>query len=92
MKRIKLFATLRDMVGKRFLDVPFEDGGTVRELIDAIGQADPALKTKMLDKNGELSGVVHVMVDGRNVMWLQGMDTIIRAGDDIALIPPAAGG
>ncbi len=92
MKTLKLMATLRDLVGGKELEVPFEHGGTVRALIEAIGQVNPALKTKMLDDDGELNGVVHVLVGGRNVMWLDGLDTVIGDDDQVVLIPPAAGG
>lgn len=92
MKTLKLMATLRDWVGDKVLDVPFEDGRTVRDLIDAIGQVNPELKAKMVDDNGDLNGVVHILVSGRNILWLDGMDTVIEADDQVALIPPAAGG
>jgi MoaD family protein len=90
--RIKLFATLRDMVGAKTLDIPLAHSGTISDLLDAIGAAHPALKTKMVDEHGHLNGVVHILVNGRNTMWLDGMDTVVHTDDDIALIPPAAGG
>ncbi len=90
--QIKLFATLRGMVGAKTLDVPLESGGTVHDLLDAIGAAHPALRAKMTDEKGSLNGTVHILVNGRNTMWLQGMDTPIHPNDDVALIPPAAGG
>jgi MoaD family protein len=89
---IKLYAMLRDLAGGSTLDVAFTPGGTVRDLVAAIAAACPPLGAKMLNGEGELSGLVSVLVEGRNVEWLDGMDTVIHAGDEIALIPPAAGG
>ena len=51
---IKLFATLRDMVGAKTLEVSFARSGTVRDLLNAIGMAHPALKAKMVDEHGDL--------------------------------------
>jgi MoaD family protein len=92
MRTIKLFATLRDFVGAKDITVPFDGGGTARDLIQAIRQVNPALGDKIADQDGQLSGLVHIFVEGRNIDWLQGLDTVIADTDDVFLIPPVAGG
>jgi molybdopterin synthase sulfur carrier subunit len=92
MKTIKLFATLRDIAGTKNLDVPFEAGQTVRDLIRAIDATCPEIGSKLVDAQGNLSQVIHIYVRGRNVEWLNGLDTVIRDEDDVLLVPPAAGG
>ena len=92
MKTLKLFATLRDLAGARELTVPFKDGQTVRDLVRSINKANPVLGEEMLTVDGELTGTVHILVHGRNIIWLQGLDTLIRESDIVVLIPPAAGG
>jgi molybdopterin synthase sulfur carrier subunit len=91
MRTIKLLATLRDLTGAKEITVPF-DGGTVRELLHAVQQVSPELGAKILDQDGQLSGLVHVFVRGRNINWLQGLDTIIDESDELMLIPPVGGG
>ncbi len=92
MVTLKLLASLRYLVGCKELAVPFEAGGTVRDLIRAVGEVKPELKAKIVDDAGELTGVVQILVDGRNIVWLNGLDTIIEAENQITLIPPVAGG
>lgn len=92
MRTIKLFATLRDFVGAKEITVPFEGGGTVRDLIQAIRQVNPALGDKIAESDGQLTGLVHIFVEGRNIEWLQGLDTVIADKDDLFMIPPVAGG
>lgn len=92
MRTIKLFATLRDFVGAKEITVPFEAGGTARDLLQAIRQVNPALGDKIADNNGQLSGLVHIFVEGRNIDWLQGLDTVITEADEVFMIPPVAGG
>lgn len=91
-KTIKLFATLRDLTGVKQIEVPFRDGQTVRELIHSVRRVSPPLAEKMVNERGELTGLVHVLVDGRNVEWLDGLDTLIQDGDTLVFLPPAAGG
>ena len=92
MRTIKLLATLRDLAGTREITVPFENGGTVRELLHAVHEVSPELGDKILDQNGQLTGLVHVFVHGRNIDWLQGLDTVVSEADELMLIPPVAGG
>lgn len=92
IKTIKLFATLRDLTGAKQIEVPFHDGQTVRELIQTVRDVSPALADKMLDERGELTGLVHVLLDGRNIEWLDGLDTTIQESNTLVFLPPAAGG
>ena len=41
---------------------------------------------------GELTGLVHILVHGRNIQWLQGLDTPICEQDILTFLPPSAGG
>lgn len=91
MTSIKLVASLRELAGGREIDVPFE-GGTVHELLEAICIASPALYHKIVAEDGTLTGLVHVFVDGRNIAWLNGLDTPIDESHELMLIPPVAGG
>jgi molybdopterin synthase sulfur carrier subunit len=92
MKTIRLFATLRDLVGAKELTIPFTDGQTVREVLAAVAEAHPPLGAKIINPDGELTGLVHVLVHGRNTMWLEGLETVVRESDQIVLLPPSAGG
>ena len=91
-KKLKLFSTLRDIAGAREIEVPFEDGQTVRDLVESIRLVNPALAEYMVNENGEMTGLVHVLVHGRHIQWLEGLATPIKERDLIVLIPPSAGG
>ncbi len=60
MRTVKLFATLRDLAGAKTLDLPFERG-SVRDLVRAIAEVCPPIAAKMLDEQGQLNGVVHIL-------------------------------
>jgi sulfur-carrier protein len=92
MKTIRLFATVRDVVGRKNINVPFQAGDTVRNLIDAINANHPQLGEKLLDESGALSSSIHIYVRGRNIEWLNGLDTMIGESDDVFVVPPIAGG
>lgn len=91
-KNLTLFSTLRDAVGSKEIIIPFQDVHTVRDMIRVIDTVNPTLAAKIVNEDGELSGLVHILVHGRNIMWLQGLDTVVSEKDEIVLLPPSAGG
>ncbi|NDJ52958.1 MAG: MoaD/ThiS family protein [Chloroflexi bacterium] len=91
--KIKLLATLRELAGgHKELDLACPPDSTVNDLIATIQQASPPLHGKMIGADGELTGMVHIFVNGRNIDWLDGRETVITPKDVITLIPPVAGG
>ena len=91
-RTVNLLATLRSVVGVKSISVPVCDGETVRDFIGALSEEHPALWQMMVNPEGELTGAVHVFVNGRNIQWLNGLDTLLTAEDQVILIPPSAGG
>jgi molybdopterin synthase sulfur carrier subunit len=92
VKTIKLLATLRDIVGDKTIDVSLDGVQTVRDLAQSIRAAYPALGQELVQDNGELTGKVHILVNGRNIEWLDGLDTPVKESDILILLPPSAGG
>ena len=91
--RVKVYATIRPIVGGRHIDLDIEEGATVRELVARMIERWPDLAAMMLDDDGELSGRVHVFVDGRSSRHLPaGSDTQLFASNEVDVFPAVAGG
>ena len=90
---VLFLATLYEKTGihRLQLDLPGEEA-PVKSVLYAILEKFPQLRED-LGENLELVGEeVQVLVNGRNIDFLQGLETRVRDGDTLALIPPAAGG
>jgi sulfur-carrier protein len=91
--KVKFYATLRKIVGAKVIDVSLKEGATVWVLIDAITRRYPALRSEMLDEQGNLYGHVHVFINGRDAPFLeQGLNTIISSDDEVGIFPAVGGG
>ncbi len=66
--------------------------GDIRTLVDALVKRYPALRSELVDESGELRGTIKVMVNGRNVEFLQGLSTPVGEEDAVAIFPLVAGG
>lgn len=91
--KINFYATLRQVVGSKTVDLDIPIGATVHQLLDEIIKAYPALKRDLFDEKGDLYGHVHVLINGRDAPFLdKGLDTIINQDDTINIFPAIGGG
>jgi sulfur-carrier protein len=66
-------------------------GGTVRELLEDLSARLPALGSRVYAA-GEIHSFVNVYVDGEDVRTRDGLDTPVREGSTVILLPAMAGG
>ena len=65
---------------------------TVREAIEAVEATHPGVATRVLDDRGALRRFVNVFVADEDVRFLDGLDTVLEAGQTVSLVPAVAGG
>jgi sulfur-carrier protein len=90
--QVRVFATLRDVLGTKQIDVPLDGPATVGAVLENLVQRYPALGRKLWNQDGNLTGSITVMVNGRAVQYLSGLDTQIGPDDNLTLFPPIGGG
>lgn len=91
-KTIRLSAQLRQIAGSSTITVDVPHGATVRDLFRAIRQTTPELGARILTEDGDLAPGIQMLVDGRHIDFLQGIDTPLEGARDLFLIPPTYGG
>ncbi|MHC4956653.1 MAG: ubiquitin-like small modifier protein 1 [Planctomycetota bacterium] len=90
---VNLFATLREVAGKKTVEFELADGVTVRELLDRVIERYPVMREKLFDEDGELFGHVHVFINGRDAPHLdRALDTPLTPADKVDLFPAVGGG
>jgi len=67
-------------------------GETVGEVLDTLGAQFPSLKHMIYDENDEIPGHINVYVNNQEIHSLQGKETPVKDGDEMAVIPAIAGG
>jgi MoaD family protein len=67
------------------------EGGTLGECIDQMDREFPGIRDRLLNEEGEIGSIL-IFLNGENVMKLEGLATSISDGDEIGIIPFAAGG
>ena len=89
MKTVRIPPTLRgETNGAREVNAA---GGTVRELLADLMNRFPALRTQLVEHD-EIAPFVNVYVEGEDVRTLDGLETPVREGSTVILLPAMAGG
>jgi len=68
------------------------DGASVREVFQNVEAAHRGVREKVLDESGSIRRFINVFVNGDDVRYLQGLDTSVKPGDELSIIPAIAGG
>ena len=68
------------------------DPGTIAQVIDQLDAKHPGLKEQLMGEDGELHRFVNIYVNDEDARYLQKLDTEVRAGDTVSLLPSVAGG
>ena len=64
----------------------------LRDIIDFLEERFPGFEDRLCDEKGELRNFVNVYVNGEDVRFLQGLETELKDGDEISVVPAVAGG
>ncbi len=88
---VRIPAPLRKLTNEQDT-VMAEESGTLAELIDALEAKHAGLKERLCDETGELRRFVNVYIDGEDVRFLSGLDTAIKSGAEVSIVPAVAGG
>jgi molybdopterin synthase sulfur carrier subunit len=91
--KVRFYATLRQVVGSKSIDLPLRAGATVRELLEAVIARYPEMRASLFDAAGHLYGHVHVFINGRDAPYLErALDTELVETDSVDVFPAIGGG
>jgi molybdopterin synthase sulfur carrier subunit len=81
---------------------PFVDGAssvdvdpnpaTLKGVLDALEAAGPGITQRVVSDAGELRRFVNVYINDDDVRFLDGLDTVVKDGDTVSVVPAVAGG
>jgi len=90
---VKFIGALRHLSGKTQFVVTFQDGISIKELVNKITQEMPELKRTFSDQelNDSRSNSL-ILVNGKEISILNGIETKLNDGDEIVFVPVVHGG
>ena len=64
----------------------------VAGLIEDLEKQFPGIKERLVDEGGEVRRFINFYINEEDVRFLQGSQTVIKAGDQVSIVPAIAGG
>ncbi len=91
--KIRYFALLRELTGKREELVELEEDTSVGKLLETLSAKYGGRFRDYLYGVGEFEGLsLNFLLNGRNVSLDKGFETKLQDGDVLSILPPVAGG
>jgi len=85
---IRFFGVLRNITGKNRLTIKFKDTALLKDIIKEIVQEISGLKRTLIDPELEDPRPnTLILVNGKEISILDGLETMLKDGDEIVLIP-----
>ncbi len=67
-------------------------GTSLKEVINDLESRHPGMRERLLDDKGEIRRFVNIYLNGDDVRFLDQLNSTVKDGDDISIVPAIAGG
>lgn len=68
------------------------EGSSVAALVSDLDRRYPGIKERICDESGQVRRFVNIFVNGEDIRFLKQLDTPLKAGDELSIVPAIAGG
>lgn len=85
---------LKEVIGQRLTEIDLPDGSTVEDFLTYLKERwGDELSGRLFDPgSGAVLPYVRIMVNGQTIQFLEGMETPLKEGDEVLILPPVSGG
>jgi len=75
-----------------YRNVEIEDGASVLEAFQRLGERYPVFRERVFDERSRIRRNINALINGSNVQFREGFDTVLKDGDRLSVLPPVGGG
>ena len=68
------------------------DGGTIEQVLAALEQSAPGIKERICDESGKVRRFVNIFVGDEDIRFLDNLQSVVKDGDEVSIVPAIAGG
>jgi molybdopterin synthase sulfur carrier subunit len=73
-------------------DVVEAQGASVAEVLNSVKAAAPGIETRLFKGPAQLNRFVNVYLNDEDIRFLKNLETPVKEGDEISIVPAIAGG
>ena len=68
------------------------NGSTVGNVVDDLERQFPGIKERLCDGDGRVRRFVNIYLNGDDIRFLNNLETDVKDGDELSIVPAIAGG
>lgn len=72
--------------------VEINPGENVRGTLDTLSAQYPGISARLFDPHGQVKAHINIFLNNEDIRFLNGLETNVRDGDTVVLLPALAGG
>ena len=86
---VRVTSVLQRVVGAKTVET---EGGTIAEVLAQVNAKHPGFKEQITMEDGSLHRFVNIYINDEDIRYLQSLDTPVKSGDVVSVLPALAGG
>lgn len=86
---VRVTSVLQAVVGGKSVR---SEGNTIAEVLDRVNADYPGFREKITMEDGSLHRFVNIYVNDEDIRYMQSLETPVKEGDVISILPALAGG
>lgn len=88
---VRVFGSLTPILGRKHTII-LDEKSTLKKLTNKLAKKSGQTRHNYFGNFRITGGDLAIMINGRNVALLNGLDTELNDGDEVVILPPTAGG
>ena len=92
--KIHTILGLKEILGQRVVELPLPQGSTIKALLAVMAHKWGRKFSSYVSDPGHVHLLPHIriLVNGRDIGFINGMETELQDGDEVLMLPLAGGG
>jgi len=82
-------SVLQRVVGAKSVQT---EGNTIGEVLESVDARHPGFKEQITTADGSLHRFVNIYINDEDIRFLQALETPVKEGDVVSILPALAGG
>ena len=88
--RVRIPTPLRKFTGGE--DTVSAEGESIAAVLASLDAGHPGLKDRICEADGSVRRFVNVYINGDDIRFLDNLDSAVKEGDEVSIVPAIAGG
>lgn len=96
MIKVNIYSILgiKEIIGQREVEIELPENSRLSDLItNMVEKWGNDIASRLLEPGGNnILSYIRLMVNGKDIAFLDGLDTVLCDGDEVIIFPPVSGG